>query len=105
MKKQFMERMLNVQYVAKKLKVGISIGHGGQSCLVHIGQVFPIDAKRKDIIKEKSGVLSFSSIGMGETFFQDTKSKGMKCLYMTTKILDAEEKCTPRATADTVQTA
>ena len=79
---------------AKKFKVALSIGKGGQSCLGHIGQVFSIDAKREDIIKEKSGVLSFSPIGMGETFFEDMKSKDMKCLHVTTKILEAEEKCT-----------
>ena len=62
--------------------------------LVHIGQVFPIDAKREDIIKEKSGVLSFSPIGMGETFFEDIKSEDKKLLQMTIKILDAEEECT-----------
>merc|ERR1719192_1421958 len=58
---------------ARNFKVALSIGKGGQSGLVHIGQVFPIDAKREDIIKEKSGVLSFSPIGMGETFFEDLK--------------------------------
>ena len=30
---------------ARKFKVALSIGKGGQSGLVHIGQVFPIDAK------------------------------------------------------------
>ena len=83
---------------AKKFKAAISIGTGGQSGLVHIGQVFPIDAKREDIIKEKSGVLSFSPIGMGETFFEDIKSKDSKQLQMTIKILDAEEECTPFCT-------
>ena len=82
---------------AKKFKVALSIGKGGQSGLVHIGQVFPIDAKREDIIKEKSGVLSFSPTGMGETFFEDIKSEDKKRLYLTTKILAAEEKFTPDA--------
>ena len=81
---------------AKKFKVALSIGKGGQSGLVHIGQVFPIDAKREDIIKEKSGVLSFSPTGpgMGETFFEDIKSEDKKQLHVTTRILDTEEKCT-----------
>ena len=82
---------------AKKFKVGLSIGKGGKSGLVHIGQVFPIDAKREDIIKEESGVLSFSLIGMGATFFEDVESgdnADKKLLRLTTKILDAEEKCT-----------
>ena len=78
---------------AKKFKVALTVG-SAQSGLVHIGQVFPIDAKMKDIIKEKSGVLSFSPTGMGETFFEDVKSKDRKKLHLTYNILDAGEKCT-----------
>ena len=78
---------------AKKFKVALSVGRA-QSGLVHIGQVFPIDAKREDIIKEKSGVLSFSPIGMGETFFEDIKNEDRKNLRVTYNILDAGEKCT-----------
>ena len=79
---------------AKKFKVALSIGKGGQSGLVHIGQVFPIDTKREDIIKQKSGVLSFSPYGMGESFFEDIKSEDRKNLHVTYNILDAGEKCT-----------
>ena len=78
---------------AKKFKVALSIGRG-QSGLVHIGQVFLIDAKREDIIKQKSGVLSFSPYGMGESFFEDIKSEDRKNLHLTYNILDAKEKCT-----------
>ena len=56
---------------SKKFKVAISIGAGRPSGITHIGQIFPIDAKKQDIIKEKSGVLSFSQVGMGETFFEE----------------------------------
>ena len=75
---------------AKKFKVDISIGQGRQSGIVHTGQIFPIDAKKEDIIKEKSGVLSFSPIGMGETFFEDG-DQNQKILQVHFKISNAQE--------------
>jgi len=86
-------QILGDEEEAKKFKVALSIGNGGQSGLAHIGRVFPIDAKREDIIKEKSGVLSFSPTGMGEMFFE-VKSEDKKVLHVTTRIFDAEEKST-----------
>ena len=56
---------------ARKFRVTILIGQGTQSGIIHTGKIFPIDAKRDDIVKEKSGVVSFSQAGMGETFFTD----------------------------------
>ena len=74
---------------AKKFKVAISIGEGRPSSLVHTGQIFPIDAKREDIVKEKSGVLSFSPIGMGETFFEEIDEDN-KVLQVNIKIMNVE---------------
>ena len=59
------------QEEAMMFKVTITIGGGTQSGILHHGQIFPIDAKKGDIIKAKSGVLSFTSTGMGDSFFQD----------------------------------
>ena len=61
---------------AKKYAVTISIGHGTQSGIVHHGKIFPIDMKREDILKENSGVVSFSSVGMGSSFFFDKNYSG-----------------------------
>ena len=74
---------------AKKFKVTISIGEGRPSGLVHTGQIFPIDAKKEDIIKEESGVLSFSPIGMGATFFEDV-DENQKVLQVHFKISKEE---------------
>ena len=71
-------------------KVAIAIGHGKQSGIIHTGQIFPIDAKQEDIIKEQSGVLSFSPIGMGETLFED-RDEDMKQFVVNFKISNAEE--------------
>ena len=76
---------------AKKFKVAISVGKGGQTGLFHTGQVFPIDAKREDIIKEKSGVLSFSPTGMGELFFEDIPIASSKALSVYVNIMKEEE--------------
>ena len=74
---------------AQKFKVAISIGKGGPSALIHVGQIFPIDARREDILKEKNGVLSFNPIGMGETFFGNVE--GGKTLAIEIKIRKAED--------------
>ena len=74
---------------AKKFKVAISIGQGTQTGIIHTGQIFPIDAKKEDIIKEKSGVLSFSPTGMGETLFEDVE-ENQKILSVDIKISNAE---------------
>ena len=74
-------------------KVAISVGQGTQSGIIHTGQIFPIDAKQKDILKEKSGVLSFSSTGLGETLFEDIKmdDEKKKRLQVYYKIMNTEE--------------
>ena len=77
---------------AKKFKVAISVGQGTQSGIIHTGQIFPIDAKQKDIMKEKSGVLSFSSTGLGETLFEDINMDDeKKRLQVCYKIMNAQE--------------
>ena len=78
---------------AKKFKVAIAVGQGTQSGMIHTGQIFPIDAKLNDIIKEKSGVLSFSSVGMGETLFENIKVAGedKKQLQVHFKIMSVQE--------------
>ena len=63
---------------AKKYMVTMSIGHGTQTGIVHHGKIFPVDMKRSDILKESSGVLSFSSVGMSCLFFQDEKVSGIE---------------------------
>ena len=60
---------------ARKFKVTLSIGQGTQSGIIHTGKIFPIDAKKVDIMKEKSGVISFHQVGMGETFFTDAEDQ------------------------------
>ena len=75
---------------AKKYKVAISIGQGTQSGIIHTGQIFPIDAKKEEIIKEKSGVLSFSPIGMGETLFE-VLDENQKQLRVHIKISNAQD--------------
>ena len=74
---------------AKKFKVAIAIGQGTQSGIIHTGQIFSIDAKQQDIIKEKRGVLSFSWIGMGETLFEDVGER--KSLQVLIKISNAQD--------------
>ena len=56
---------------AEMFQVTIYIGERQQSAIAHIGKVFPIDMDREDIIRQKSGVLSFSLVGMGSSFFRD----------------------------------
>ena len=82
-------RILGDHKEAQNFKVVISIGEGGPSALIHIGQIFPIDARKEDILKEKSGVLSFNPIGMGETFFEDVEGK--KELVINFKIRKAQD--------------
>ena len=48
------------------------VGQGLLSVIGHRGKVFPIDTKPTDILKEKSGVLSFSHGGMESKLFRDT---------------------------------
>ena len=71
---------------AKLFSVGISIGHGSQSRIFHQGQVFPVDKRAKDVLNERSGVLSFGRDGMYDALFHgapDAKSsdwpKGLTC--------------------------
>ena len=49
---------------AKKYSGTIHLGEGSQSGLIHKGEVFSIDIERKDILKAKSGLLSFTQTGM-----------------------------------------
>ena len=58
---------------AKKFSVTISVGQGSRAGIICYGQVFPVDAKKADILKDKNGVLSFSPVGMAENFFQHIK--------------------------------
>ena len=58
---------------AEKFRVKISIGNQNEAGMFFQaqGQVFPIDAKKVDILKARSGVLSFAQVGMAEQFFMD----------------------------------
>ena len=77
---------------AKKFKVALSIGQGTQSGIIHTGQIFPIDAKKEAILKEKSGVLSFSSTGMGQTLFEDIDDGELKKqLQVNIRISNAQD--------------
>ena len=58
---------------AKQFTVAITTGYGSQSAIFHQGQVFPIDRNAKDILKEKSGVVSFRPGGMYDCLFEDTQ--------------------------------
>ena len=62
----------------KMFSVKMSIGEGTQTSIIHSGQVFPVDADKAEILREDSGVLSFSSVGMGKNFFQDKDYDGEK---------------------------
>ena len=75
---------------ANRFKVAITIGSGRQSGIIHIGKVFPIDAKMEDVIKEKSGVLSFWQGGMGESLLEDVDETTKK-IVMNFKISSAQE--------------
>ena len=67
--------------------VTITIGGGTQSGILHYGQVFPIDMEKKDIIRAKSGVLSFTSFGIYDTFFKDIEgAENMKKISIQYKI-------------------
>ena len=70
---------------ANQFKVAISVGKGRQTGLIHVGRVFPIDAKQEDIIEEESGVLSFSQGGMGKTLFEPLED-GSRRVTMDFKI-------------------
>ena len=71
---------------AKKYMATISIGHGTQSGIVHHGKIFPIDMKGKDILKENCGVLSFSTVGMGGTFFCDKNVFGLEKKALSVRV-------------------
>ena len=63
------------QEAAKKYSVTITVGHGGQTEKIHRdGKVFPVDAKQKDILKQRNGVLSFER-GNGD-LFEDQDVRG-----------------------------
>ena len=82
---------------AKKYMATISIGHGTQSGIVHHGKIFPIDMKGMDILKEHCGVLSFSTVGMGGTFFCDKNVFGLekKALSVRVQISKATSQNNP----------
>ena len=89
-------RLLGNMEDSKMFKVTISIGGGTQSGILHHGQIFPIDMKESDILKEHSGVLSFTSVGMGNTFFQDQiipeNGKNITIQYKISKVANAAEE-------------
>ena len=89
-------RLLGNMEESKMFKVTISIGGGTQSGILHHGQVFPIDIKESDILKEHNGVLSFTSLGMGKTFFQDqivpANGKNITIQYKISKVANAAEE-------------
>ena len=59
---------------ARKYSATIHVGEGTQSGLVHRGGVVSIDVKRDDILKMRSGVVSFAQSGMGHSFFSHLKT-------------------------------
>ena len=76
---------------AKKFSVKISIGKRNQTQIISTRKAFPIDAKVTDILKERSGVLSFSPVGTAEEIFQDIESEGemRKKIEITYEIMEA----------------
>ena len=76
---------------AKKFSVKITIGEGAQTQIIGTRKVFPIDTKVADILKERSGVLSFSPVGTADEFFYDIESKGEmnKKIEITYEIMEA----------------
>ena len=63
---------------AKNYTVTITAGYGGQTEKIHRGgQVFPIDAKQKDILKQRNGVLSFER-GSGDLFEDQEHVPGLE---------------------------
>ena len=60
---------------ADKFKVKIYIGNDYGASMSCRGQVFPIDAKKGDILMASNGVLSFGQMGMAEQFFMDHEHK------------------------------
>ena len=59
---------------ARKYSATIHVGEGTQSGLIHRGGVVSIDVKRDDILKMRSGVVSFAQSGMGHSFFRHLKT-------------------------------
>ena len=55
---------------AEMFQVTMYIGERQQSAIAHHGKVFPIDTEKEVIMRQKSGVLSFSLNGMGSSFFR-----------------------------------
>ena len=66
--------------------------------IIHHGKVFPIDLKQEEIPNEKSGVLSFAHVGMGEAMFhhapEDEESK------ITVHYLITKSSASPRNVAE-----
>ena len=62
----------------KRYRATISVGLGTETGIVHTGQIFPVDIKKTDILKEKSGVVSFMRTGMTEAFFYDKIVRGQE---------------------------
>ena len=54
---------------AEKFKVKICVGKQNVAGMFGQGNVFPIDAKKADILKANHSVLSFPQMGMAEEFF------------------------------------
>jgi len=72
---------------AEKFKVKMSVGNQDDAYMFCQGQVFPIDAKKADILKTKKGVLSFAQVGMAEEFFKDHKAATKKRIQITYEII------------------
>ena len=59
---------------AEMFQATIYIGERQQCAIAIVGKVFPIDTKKEVIMRQESGVLSFSPEGMGSSFFRDIPS-------------------------------
>ena len=74
------------QEEAENYTVTITVGHGGQTEKTHRnGKVFPIDDKHEDILKQRSGVLSFSR-GTGDLFEDQDVAGQEKKVVLSFKI-------------------
>ena len=68
-------QMIGGHEKTEKFLVTITVGRGTHTGITHRGIVFPIDVKHDslsfDCIETRSGLVSFSSIGMGHAMFRD----------------------------------
>ena len=56
--------------LAENYTVEMTMGKNWPTKISHRGKVFPIDASRRDILEQTSGVLVFGKVGNGQGLFR-----------------------------------